>query len=113
MRLCEKLKTGKLSKNLFLQADNCAKEMHNQLFFIFLAYLVQIGIFDSIQLSSLEPGHTHCDVDSEIFAVIKSLLTTVAINDIHSFMSEFLPKLNKKRNKKINATLLTSLFDWQ
>ena len=113
LRLCEKVRTGKLARNLFLQADNCAKEMHNQLFFIFLAYLVQIKIFDSIQLSSLEPGHTHCDVDSEIFAVIKSLLTTVPIHDISSFITEFLPKLNKKRNRKIQATLITFLFDWQ
>jgi hypothetical protein len=104
---------GKVSRNLFLQADNCAKETHNQLFFTFLAFLVQIGLFDSIELSSLPPGHTHSDVDSEIFAVLKSMLKVCSIEDITQFINEFLPKLNQRRKKKIKAVLVSKIYKWE
>lgn len=104
---------GKLARNLYLQADNCAKETHNQIFFIFLAFLVQTGVFDSIELSSLPPGHTHFDVDRDLFAKIKTTLKTCTIESVAAFSDVFLPKLNSRRTKKVQAILLTHLYDWE
>ena len=42
---------GDLPDNLYLQLDNCASENKNHTVFGFLAYLVQIGVFKSIEVS--------------------------------------------------------------
>src|SRR5271170_7770778 len=57
-----------LASTLYIQADNCAKETHNQVFFALMHFLVYKSWCQKIQLSSLHPGHTHNDVDACIFA---------------------------------------------
>ena len=37
-------KEGKLGSTLFIQADNCAKESHNQYFFALMCFLIHQGI---------------------------------------------------------------------
>jgi len=56
---------------LFLQADNCAKENKNRWMLAFCSWLVMLGIFTKITLSFLLQGHTHEDVD-QLFVPIGS-----------------------------------------
>eukprot|EP00033_Pygsuia_biforma_P006350 GCRY01007092.1.p1 GENE.GCRY01007092.1~~GCRY01007092.1.p1 ORF type:complete len:127 (+),score=12.85 GCRY01007092.1:266-646(+) len=45
-------------KALQMQADNCSGQNKNNAFLHFLLYLVQNGIFDSVNISFMIAGHT-------------------------------------------------------
>ena len=112
-QICNSISSSQLSKNLFLQADNCAKETHNNIFFALCAYLVQIHIFDSITLSNLLPGHTHIDIDNIIFGSVKSKLKHHNIESPDQFVKEYLPLLHKRRTHKLEPIMLSHLYNWE
>jgi hypothetical protein len=56
-------KRGRLPKRLCLQMDNCTRENKNKYVLGYLSWLVERGIFESIELSFLPVGHTHEDID--------------------------------------------------
>jgi hypothetical protein len=58
-----KLEGRAIPSQLQIQFDNCWRENKNITVFGFAAYLVQIGLFESVLFSSLIQGHTHEDVD--------------------------------------------------
>ena len=61
--LSEQEKRGGLPPTLYLQLDNCIRENKNTVFFCYLAWLLERGIFDHIYVSFLPVGHTHFDCD--------------------------------------------------
>ena len=54
---------GVLPKTLYLQMDNCTKDNKNKYVFGYLCWLVQRGVFQTIEVSFLPVGHTHEDID--------------------------------------------------
>lgn len=58
---------------LFLQMDNTSKDNKNQYVFAYLTHLVDQGIFKTIYVSFLLPGHTHEDID-QCFSVLSRAL---------------------------------------
>jgi hypothetical protein len=49
-------------RHIFVQADNCAREMKNQFTLLWGVFLIYFGIVDSITFSYLRVGHTHEDI---------------------------------------------------
>lgn len=64
---------GKLPNTLFIQADNCTRENKNRYFLGYLEMLVMKGVFVEVQLSSLEVGHTHTDIDQSFSCIHRRL----------------------------------------
>jgi hypothetical protein len=56
-------------RKLYLQMDNATSTNKNRYVFAYLSYLVQEGIFESIDVNFLPVGHTHEDID-QLFSVI-------------------------------------------
>ena len=54
---------GGLPSTLYVQMDNCGRENKNQWVLAYLSWLVQRGVFETIELSFLPVGHTHEDID--------------------------------------------------
>ena len=54
---------GGLPGTLNVQMDNCTRENKNQWVLAYLSWLVQRGVFHTIELSFLPVGHTHEDID--------------------------------------------------
>jgi hypothetical protein len=70
---------GQLPPILYLQLDNAADNKSRQ-FLAFLAYLVEMGVFETIKVSYLIVGHTHEDIDqkfSQIGRYIKKILRSI------------------------------------
>ena len=66
---------GKVPPVLYLQLDNTTKQNKGAPLMVFLAHLVQIGVFEKIYVSFLPVGHTHTDVD-QMFSRISVYLRT-------------------------------------
>jgi hypothetical protein len=58
------MRGGILPRTLYLQLDNCIRENKNTVFFSYLAWLIERGIFDNVFVSFLPVGHTHFDCDA-------------------------------------------------
>jgi hypothetical protein len=56
-------KQGTLAKTLYLQLDNCFRENKNAYVLCYLAWLIERGVFERIELSFLPVGHTHNECD--------------------------------------------------
>jgi len=54
---------GGLPSTLYVQMDNCTRENKNKWVLAYLSWLVQRGVFETIELSFLPVGHTHEDID--------------------------------------------------
>lgn len=52
-----------LPKKLMIQMDNTSRENKNNTVLRFAGYLVERQLFESVVISFLPVGHTHCDVD--------------------------------------------------
>ena len=112
-QLREAASKGPIGHTLLIQADNCAKETHNQTFLLLCALLVQKGIFKTIILSSLEPGHTHIDIDRDIFARLKKYLVYYKIESLQQFLNEYLYEVQKRTSNKLEPVLLTKVYNWK
>ena len=79
--LFEEFLRGFLPPKLYLQLDNCIRENKNTVFIGYLCWLVERGIFKSIELSFLPVGHTHFDCDQVAscigFATLHTNITSV------------------------------------
>jgi hypothetical protein len=64
---------GVLPKILYIQLDNTTRQCKNKYVLGWLAYLVQIGIFDEVFVSFLPKGHTHEDIDQMFSCIAKWL----------------------------------------
>jgi hypothetical protein len=77
-------------KKLFLQFDN-ASNNKGQCMFHYCAWLVHWGVFESIRIGFMIPGHTH-DIVDQLFSRISLYLRRVDVwtTNIHSFFTKFL-----------------------
>ena len=66
-------KLEKLPKRLFVETDNCSRDLKNQFVLSFYWILVDIGIFEEIIVSHMPVGHTHGEVD-QAFSIFASHL---------------------------------------
>jgi hypothetical protein len=71
---------GRLPPVLFMQCDNCARDNKNQMMIALCAILVDMNIFNRIELSFMEVGHTHSDIDQEFSVIANKVRNT----DIYS-----------------------------
>ena len=53
---------GFLPPVLYLQLDNTSKQNKGRFLLGYLAFLVELGVFEQVQLSFLPVGHTHEDI---------------------------------------------------
>ena len=54
---------NKLPPTLWLQLDNTCRDNKNRYVFAFCQSLVDMGLFQEIEINFLPVGHTHCDID--------------------------------------------------
>lgn len=59
---------GKLGRNLMMQMDNCWRDNKNQWFLGFMAHLIELKWFRSVEIYYLLPGHSHDMVDRACFS---------------------------------------------
>lgn len=79
-----------LSKNLYIQMDNCSRENKNRYTLGYLESLVAWGVFDEICASFLPVGHTHIDID-QVFSRTATRLhanDAVTLSELHSELSQ-------------------------
>ena len=87
---------GQLPKKLFIQTDNCAKDLKNQYVFAFYWALVELNIFEEILVSHMPVGHTHGAVD-QVFSVVAAHLRKTELPTYESLIRE-LKSLKIKSN---------------
>ena len=78
-----------LSRKLYLQLDNSAKDNKNKYLMAFLSLLTAWGVFEEIQAGFLLVGHTHEDIDayfSHLSKALKSKNTFVLADLMKAFM---------------------------
>lgn len=79
---------GPLPRVFMIQVDSCPGENKNAKFLAFLGWLVAQGVFDTIIVSYLIPGHTHIDVDRN-FSFHETFLRShdhFTMDEVTSFM---------------------------
>jgi hypothetical protein len=82
----------KLPKHLALQFDNCG-ENKNQHMFSYLSLLNEISAFETIKVSFLIVGHTHCLID-QWFSVVTKIINKQAFIGTPLAMEELLYTTN-------------------
>ena len=92
-------KLGSLPKKLFIQTDNCSKDLKNQFVLAFYWTLVDRNVFEEIIVSHMPVGHTHNDVDW-FFSVMASKLKKKEIPSFENLIEE-LEKLKVDDNPPI------------
>ena len=112
LQVKELIENGHNAPELVIQADNCAKETKNQLFFGLLGLLVEKNIFRLITLSMLHPGHTHEDIDS-MFATLKKKLWTFNIDTFEDYVKVFIPKAIRRQQPTPTVKILHHIYDWE
>ena len=78
---------GKLPRKLFIQSDNCGRDLKNQNVLAFYWILVDLDIFEEIIVSHLDVGHTHGEVD-QIFSIIATRLQKIEMPTFETLISE-------------------------
>ena len=109
----ELLEHGSLPRILYLQLDNTTRQCKNRYVLGWLAYLVQIGLFDEVYVSFLPKGHTHEDIDQMFSRIAKYLrghdcLSPRAFTDI----VQCAYKYNGKPAKTEHLTHVANISDW-
>lgn len=81
---------GRLPTHCYLQADNAAAEGKNRWVLAFCFLLILWGLFETVTLSFLPPGHTHEDVDQDFSTTAKPFLwdTVPTLEDFENFIHE-------------------------
>jgi hypothetical protein len=90
-------------KTLYLQADNCYRENKNRFMLAFCSLLVYLGVFDSVQLSLLPPGHTHEDID-QMFSTLRlgsKKCNFYTLESMVDFISSSYPTLSTRPHLKV------------
>jgi hypothetical protein len=105
--LLEYWKAGHFPSTLYLQVDNSWKESKNKTIFATLAWLVQIGCFEEIQLHCLIQSHTHTDID-QVFSTIARAFWISCITTIGIFQ-QFVQKLFKRPT---STPTFTNVYNW-
>ena len=80
-------KLGQLPRKLFVQTDNCPRDLKNQFVFSFYWTLVDLHIFEEVMVSHMPIGHTHGEVD-QMFSVFASHLRKVELPTFESLLIE-------------------------
>ena len=76
MKLRRDAKDGVLPRKLYLQVDG-GSENENRWVISYLSLLIDIGMFDLIQMSFLPVGHTHEDIDQAFSRIAVHLNRTM------------------------------------
>ena len=88
---------GPLPRSLYLQLDNASDNKSLQ-FLAFIAYLVEMGVFDSIKVNYLIVGHTHELVD-QWFSVLSKFIKRILMQllTIGAFLNALLTHFKTER----------------
>ena len=101
---------GLLSRKLYLQVDNSAKENKNWAMLAFLALLVIKGWFEEVYMYFLCPGHTHEDVD-RMFSNFASLEKNHNCDTPLHFVQTWMPDAYKSLMPEIHY--FEFVYDWK
>ena len=101
---------------LFIQADNCAKEVKNGTTLRHFGYQVARRKLHSCQLCFLQSGHSHEDID-QLFSNLRSWLSQQP--ELHtpecfrSSLSEYYANPRHREHEKIRSVVIMDKFrDW-
>ena len=102
-------RVNRVGKVLYLQLDNTSGDNKNRYVMAFLAFLVQIRIFEKVKVSFMEVGHTHEDID-QFFSVIANNVRTMGALAWRSFVSALkcVARVVGKRGERVRSKLRTS-----
>ena len=100
---------GKLPRKLFIQSDNCGKDLKNQIVLAFYYFLVEIDVFDEIMVTHMPPGHTHNDVDWT-FGLIAQKLKKINIPTFEVLKEELAKIEINSQNIKVKELTHTTDF---
>ena len=100
-------RVNRVGKVLYLPLDNTSGDNKNRYVIAFLAYFVQIRIFEKVKVSFMEVGHTHEDID-QFFSVIANNVRTMGALAWRSFVSALkgVAKVVGKRGERVRSKLI-------
>lgn len=112
--LRERRHTNSLPRMLYLQADNCYKEIKNRYTIGLLALLIHYGWCDEIIVSTMIAGHTHADID-QMFSTysqgIEKGSATSSIATPDEFMVNMKDYYKEEKTRPV-VSYLQRMYDW-
>jgi hypothetical protein len=112
--LRELKESGTLGKNLMLQMDNCWRDNKNKWFFGFLAQLIDMNWFDSVEIYYLSPGHSHAMVDRECFKALgRHARAIYSYWTPDAFWTGFVVKAFRHTRKKLRTLSNVVVWNWK
>jgi hypothetical protein len=112
--LRESREKGQLGKNLMLQMDNCWRDNKNKWFFGFLAKLISLNWFHSVEIYYLSPGHSHAIVDRECFKPLgRNARSLYSYWTPDEFWNNFVAQAFRKTTKKLGSMAHVVVWNWK
>lgn len=105
---------GLLRKNLMLQMDNCWRDNKNKWFFGFMAKLVDMNWFHSVEIYYLSPGHSHAMVDRECFKPLgRHARALYSYWTPDEFWTNFVSRAFRRTLKRLSTLAYVAVWDWK
>jgi hypothetical protein len=104
-------KEARLPPVLILQADNCGRENKNNVMMKFLAALVELGVFEMVELYFLPVGHTHDEIDQRWSLLSRYLNNRDSLN--LSQIMEDTQRAFSKSDKWVEQVLVDHIVDFE
>jgi len=98
-----------LPPNLIINFDNCG-ENKNQFMFAYTSLLVELCLFDTIEINFLMVGHTHCSVD-RMFGTFSETINKSYFIASPIALRQLL--INCLPNKIVCNKEIMSVYDWK
>lgn len=103
----QRFRDGFLPKHFFVQFDNCVSENKNHFVFSYFDYLMDMNVFDSIEVGFLPVGHTHCDIDQCFSSTSNCLRQNDAVN-----LNELQSLLCKSNAENTEVRSMNQVANW-
>ena len=98
-----------LPPHLIINFDNCG-ENKNQFMFAYTSLLVELCLFDTIEINFLMVGHTHCSVD-RMFGTFSEAINSSYFIASPQALRQLL--INCTPHRKVFNKEIMSVFDWK
>ena len=99
------------SKHLQIQADNCFRENKNKTVFGFASLLVHYGIYQTVTISMLIPGHTHEDID-QMFSTLSKYYWSHSLHSLKD-IKEFVKSAYKDPSKTPDVYIMSWIWNFR
>jgi hypothetical protein len=102
---------GRRPRHLQIQTDNCFRENKNTTVFGFAALLVQHGIYETVTISMLIPGHTHEDID-QMFSTLSKYYWSHTLESLEH-IKKFVKEAYKDETKRPKVYITSWTWDFK